>query len=98
MLSTENQVPAALPNQGTADTVKYLSSQLDVEGFSHGRISGPGAAAVHAANPTKPVISSECCSCQTQICMLQSASAFPFLWETPISALGFLVLGVFVVG
>ena len=63
---TENQVPAALPNQGTADTVKYLSSQLDVEGFSHGRISGPGAAAVHAANPTKPVISSECCSCQTQ--------------------------------
>ena len=66
MVSTENQVPAALPNQGTADTVKYLSSQLDVEGFSHGRISGPGAAAVHAANPTKPVISSECCSCQTQ--------------------------------
>lgn len=49
-----------------SNTVKYMAATLDVEGFSHGRIAGVGAAAVHTANSAKPVISSECCSCQTQ--------------------------------
>jgi hypothetical protein len=64
--ANQNQLPPPGPDPHTNDTLKYLSAFLDVEGFSHSRISGPGAAAVHAANPDKNHISSECCSCQTQ--------------------------------
>jgi hypothetical protein len=47
-------------------TLEYLAGYLDVEGFSHGTILEPGAAIIHQANPTKAVVSSECCSCQSQ--------------------------------
>ena len=48
------------------DTLQYLGSQLDVLGFSHGSVASAGAAELHTTFPSKPVISSECCSCQTQ--------------------------------
>jgi hypothetical protein len=48
------------------DTLNYLATHMDVEGFSHSAISRPGATQIHQANPNKAVISSECCSCQTQ--------------------------------
>jgi beta-galactosidase/beta-glucuronidase len=49
------------------DTLNYLSPQLDVLGFSHKSVATDGAASMHAALPSKPVISSECCSCRTQV-------------------------------
>jgi hypothetical protein len=48
------------------DTVAYLSTHMDVEGISHDTIASLGASVLHQANPGKPVISSECCSCQVQ--------------------------------
>jgi hypothetical protein len=63
--ANQNQLPPPGP-PGSQDTLHYLSTYLDVEGFSHSRISGPGAASVYAAHPAKNFISSECCSCQTQ--------------------------------
>ena len=66
--ANQNQLPAPSPDPAlhTNDTREYLSAYLDVEGFSHSRIQGPGAAAVYEANKDKNHISSECCSCQTQ--------------------------------
>jgi hypothetical protein len=51
---------------GLNDTMSYLAAEMDVEGFSHSSIAHVGAASVHTANPGKVMISSECCSCQTQ--------------------------------
>jgi hypothetical protein len=51
------------------DSVYNLAAYVDVEGFSHGGIVGNGGSFVekiHALNPGKGVVSSECCSCQTQ--------------------------------
>jgi hypothetical protein len=47
-------------------TLDYLARELDVIGFSHRSIAKPQAGTIHAALPDKPIISSECCSCQTQ--------------------------------
>ena len=47
-------------------TAKYLAAYLDVEGFSHSNVANAGAALIHQENPKKAVVSSECCSCQTQ--------------------------------
>lgn len=58
-----NQVSSTTAN----DTGKYLASELDVEGFSHGTIANhEGSVMIHQHNPNKAVISSECCSCQSQ--------------------------------
>ena len=46
--------------------VEHLAPFLDVEGFSHGGINLPTAAKIHSQNPGKAVVSSECCSCQSQ--------------------------------
>jgi hypothetical protein len=59
-------VPAISLRTPLNDTEKFLAKYLDVEGFSHGSIAAAGAGSIHAANPGKPVISSECCSCETQ--------------------------------
>jgi len=59
-----NQVSNGSP--ALNDTMRYLAATMDVEGFSHGSIASVGAARIHAANPGKVMISSECCSCQTQ--------------------------------
>ena len=45
-------------------TVTPMSNVLDVMGFSHAAASV--VAAFHAADPTKPLVMSECCSCETQ--------------------------------
>ena len=47
-------------------SVNYLAPYLDVEGFSHGGIGMASAATIHAQNPGKAMVSSECCSCETQ--------------------------------
>eukprot|EP01052_Picozoa_sp_SAG31_P028029 SAG31_NODE_2671_length_5270_cov_5.903114_6_plen_200_part_00 len=60
---------AIVPQDGVTalnDTIKYLSRFLDVEGFSHSRIAVSGALDIHRSNPTKAIVSSECCSCETQ--------------------------------
>ncbi len=41
-----------------------MSLQLDVQGFSH--VSDTTFAAYHARWPAKPLVASECCSCETQ--------------------------------
>jgi hypothetical protein len=46
--------------------VDHLALFLDVEGFSHGGIGLPTAAQIHAENPGKAMVSSECCSCESQ--------------------------------
>jgi len=51
------------------DQVPNLAHFADVEGFSHGAVSGNGGSFVkeiHADNPGKAVVSSECCSCESQ--------------------------------
>ena len=66
--ANQNQLPnpSSDPTKHSNDTLDYLSSYLDVEGFSHGSIQKLGATAVYEANKDKNHISSECCSCQTQ--------------------------------
>lgn len=66
--ANQNQLPnpSSDPTKHSNDTLDYLSSYLDVEGFSHGSIQKVGATAVYEANKDKNHISSECCSCQTQ--------------------------------
>lgn len=49
---------------GSNLTNTFLSKYLDVEGFSHKSIMKAGP--IHAANPDKAIVSSECCSCRTQ--------------------------------
>ena len=64
-----NQIGGPIGPAGTPvnDTATYLAAHLDVEGFSHSSIErAPGSGYIHALNPRKPVISSECCSCQSQ--------------------------------
>ena len=46
--------------------VEHLAPFVDVEGFSHGGINLPTAAKIHAQNPGKAIVSSECCSCESQ--------------------------------
>ena len=41
-----------------------MSLQLDVQGFSH--VDTGVFAAYHARWPAKPLVASECCSCETQ--------------------------------
>ena len=57
-----NQLSPSMINH----TSKYLAAYLDVEGFSHGTIATTGAAQIHSENKNKAMVSSECCSCQTQ--------------------------------
>ena len=64
-----NQVgamPAMGPESPSNWTAKYLAAHLDVEGFSHGRIEGPGTAHIFDENRGKAFVSSECCSCKSQ--------------------------------
>ena len=46
--------------------IKHLAPYVDVEGFSHGGIGMPSAKTIHAQNPGKAIVSSECCSCESQ--------------------------------
>ncbi len=47
-----------------SDTGLNMSLQLDVQGFSH--VSSAVFEAYHARWPAKPLVASECCSCETQ--------------------------------
>ena len=47
-----------------SDTGLNMSLQLDVQGFSH--VSDSTFKAYHARWPAKPLVGSECCSCETQ--------------------------------
>lgn len=56
----------ACPNldQYVSATGLNMSLQLDVQGFSH--VGSDVFAAYHARWPAKPLVASECCSCETQ--------------------------------
>jgi hypothetical protein len=47
-----------------SDSGLNMSLQLDVQGFSH--VNAATFAAYHDRWPTKPLVGSECCSCETQ--------------------------------
>ena len=47
-------------------SVNHLAPFVDVEGFSHGGIGLKTAAEIHMQNPGKAMVSSECCSCESQ--------------------------------
>ena len=51
-------------DQYVSATGLNMSLQLDVQGFSH--VDSASFAAYHARWPAKPLVASECCSCETQ--------------------------------
>ena len=54
-----NQVPPSSAPHAN-DTLDFLASYMDVEGFSHGSIAKEGAGMIYDVFPKKNFISSEC--------------------------------------
>ena len=64
MVNLSKAMDPTRPTTANSDSVDGLGTVIDVQGFSH----APAAkfTAAHAANPSQPLVLSECCSCSTQ--------------------------------